>query len=167
MSEFWNDFQFVFGGNIPIVIITILKSAGYNSAISLEGMNEDEINVIEKFVQQNKHLVNSSEYCDTNPFVFLPGHKKILVLLGEKAKNFKPTKRKNDEFSLSEARLILKELIKSEMNNAHVPPTRNRYSDIIQWFSTYIYILSGKAAYEILCNNLAIPKVPSICKLIA
>lgn len=57
----------------------------------------------------------------------------------------------------------MKELINSMKLNQNLPPNGRRYSETLQSFATYIYMLSGKAAYEVLCRNLPLPQACTIC----
>lgn len=57
----------------------------------------------------------------------------------------------------------MKELINSLKQNENVPLNGCRYTEALQSFATYIYMLSGKAAYKVLCSNLPLPQACSIC----
>lgn len=164
-NDFWHSFETFIGMDIPNLLIEILSASGYDNALSVAEINIEEILIIENDVNKRlQYLLKDSDYysnCDV--FAFLPGHRKLLLLLAEKAKNFNPNKNKN-EWDLSNASVIMKELINSMKQNANVAPQGRRYSEIIQSFATYIYILSGKAAYEVLCSNLPIPQAVTICK---
>lgn len=104
-------------------------------------------------------------YAEISSFAFLPGQRKCLLSLGKYADAYiTSSKNATDGFSLSQCSTILKELITSTISNANTAPQGRSYSDIIQWFSTYIYMHSGKTAYEILSNNLPIPSVGTVCK---
>lgn len=64
-----------------------------------------------------------------------------------------------DDCNLTFGTFILKELVRSARQNSNLPPTRYRYSEEIQWFSTYVFLLCGRSAYEFLSYNLPIPSV--------
>lgn len=164
MSDFWSKLT---DGFVPEIIKSILNASGYDNILSLTDINEEEINVIEQFAYQNlKHLIEPQ--FDSNPFKFLPGHRKLILALGKKAEKYEPpnTRPNNSEYSLEHATTVMKELIKSMQENANVTSTRRRYSEIIKHLASYIYIVGGKAAYEVLCNNLPLPQVPTVCKLL-
>lgn len=165
--SFWDDFQLFLGEKIPRIVIEILIAAGYDSAISIADMNSEQIDEIEKFANQKlKSMLKDSElYSGSDVFSFLPGHRKLVIALGKHVKKYVSSKEeKPKDFDLSHASTIMKELITSMNENANVAPSRRRYSEIIQWFSIYIYIHSGRAAYEILSSNLPLPQVATICK---
>lgn len=164
MGDFWNNFQKFISHSVPKEIIEILIASGYDNFISVAGICEQEIKTIEKYAnEQLKHLLKFGQYPDCEQFVFLPGHRKLLVELALKAKEFEAKQmNKKDTFNLSSTTLIMKEFIKSMNVNANLPKNAHRYSDIIKSFATYIYILSGKAAYEVLCNNQPLPQASTI-----
>lgn len=171
MTDFWINFEKFVGSEIPPLIIKILKATAYNSALSIAVMNEEEIKQIEKFIRDRKldDLLNGSVYANSNEFAFLPGHRKLLLALGKKAEDYElissNAARLEKEIKFPCASFLMKELIDSMDNNSNVASKGRRYSDIIQNFSIYIYLLSGKAAYEVLCSNLPLPQVPTICEL--
>lgn len=64
----------------------------------------EEISSIEKFTDEKLSylLDKSQQYSIVKPFVFLPGHKKLLLTIGEKAKEYESVERfcttKGDSF---------------------------------------------------------------------
>lgn len=59
---------------------------------------------------------------------------------------------------------ILRELISSALTNFNRDPKGRKYSEILFDFAIYMYILAGKASYEVMCGNLPLPQVTTICK---
>lgn len=57
---------------------------------------------------------------------------------------------------------LLKSIIETAMQNFSKDPRGFRYSNLIHDFSMYIFMLGGKANYEIICANLPLPKVTTI-----
>lgn len=153
--------------SIPSTIVDILVANGYNDPISLSGINEQEIETIEQFVNDNLHTL-SEQYSCLKPFVFLPGHKKLLIGLGKKAEQFLQHTKKvmniHPSWNQSDITFLMSELIKSAQENSKKYPTRRRYTDSIKEFSSYIYMLAGKSAYEVLCANLPLPQASTIRK---
>lgn len=180
MSDFWNKFNSFLSGNIPSIVIEILAASGYDNATALSGLDEKEINEIEKFVHDNLQclLEKSSQYSTStrtsNTFSFLPGHKKLLFILGEKAEQYYEMQKKvssniyskciTRNESYENATPLMKELINSMEAISNVAPTGRRYSDACKNFAMYMYMLSGKAAYEALCNNLPLPQAATVCE---
>lgn len=168
-NNFWNDFQKFLGVDIPSDIIKILNANGYNNALSLSGMSLEDVDRIEQFTTEKLKdiLTETTLYSDMNSFCFLPGHKKLLLVLGEKSKEFQKshtssTLEKWNSLDLDGFSHVMKELINTAKNHVNVPLNSRRYSEIIQWFAIYIFILSGKRAYEVLSKNLPLPQVPTI-----
>lgn len=160
MSDFWNGFQLFVKQSIPSSIVDNLIATGYDNSISLFGLNEIEIKTIENLVN-GKFNSLAEQYSSSKPFEFLPGHKKLLTCLGKMAENYRPCAKKTDDWDISKASVLMQELVKSARENANA---RRRYSNVIMDFASYIYMRAGKCAYEILCANLPLPQVPTICK---
>lgn len=57
---------------------------------------------------------------------------------------------------------LLKEMITSALKNGNKPPQARRYSEVLLDFSMYMFMLSGRALYETLSENLPIPKSSTI-----
>lgn len=165
MNDFWNNFQSFVEYSVPVTIIDILSANGYDNPISLSGINEEEIQTIEEFTRKNLHTL-TLKYSRNKPFAFVPGHIKLLIDLGEKAEKYQEHVKKvtntNQSWNPSDATFLMNELIKSTHVNSNLIPTRRRYTDSLKDFSSYIYMLAGKSAYEVLCANLPIPQVATI-----
>lgn len=134
---------------ISTQIIDFLSARGFDNVLALSEIDMDDI----------AHMENQMKRS------LLQGEKKIIIALEKKAREYDESLRKTEkssDFDLSSVTFILKELVKSAMQNANVPPNRNRYSEAIQWFSTYIFLLSGKAAYEFISSNLMLPSISTI-----
>lgn len=106
-----------------------------------------------------------SSYSEMQVFAFLPGHRRTLTRLGKQAEEYITSKKSTSGLNPTQCTIIMNELINSMESNANRPPRARRYSEIILWFSIYIYILAGKASYEILSNNLYLPDVTTIGKI--
>lgn len=121
MNKFWIKFQSYLGNTIPQFIVDILCSAGYDSALSISELNDDDITVIENHVLQKSELLkNSDSYtenlAENSPFTFLPGHRKLLFTLKSKATNFIEENKKsivdNKSISTEEIELFSDEELK-------------------------------------------------------
>lgn len=158
---------------IPDSVIIILKCTGFEQKITLRALNAKSITEIEEFICENSSILSelptNSIYHRIKPFKFLPGHRVLI----ESIPKYMQDPRKEHECDEPESRFstpsyfstILKSLIENSQNNK----TRNikslRYSDIIQAFSTYVYLMAGRACYDTLSANLPIPKSTTICKI--
>lgn len=171
MTTFWNDFQTFVGVQIPYEIIEILTLNGYDSSLALDKIDDDEISVIESKIAGSKWIEvfkKSKYYLNWDPvqkFSLKPGHRKLIKVLGQKVATFeKEQASKSFMLDFSNASPIMKELLINLKVNENIAPNRRRYSEIVQWFSTYIFMLAGKAAYEVLCANLPIPQAATVCR---
>lgn len=59
---------------------------------------------------------------------------------------------------------VLKEIIRSAVEIYAKTPNLYRYSEFIQYFSLYLFLLCGRRGYELLCSNLPLPSTSTICK---
>lgn len=171
MNEFWPKFQTYVGKCIPCEIIQILIQNGYDNTLAMREITDDEISIIERAVGKKYEPVLEtsryySEWNSSEPFMFLPGHRKLIKELGKEVAKFMAyvDTREKADIHFPDAPSILKEMIKSLKQNKNVSKSHRRYSEALQWFSAYIFILSGKAAYEILCSNLPMPQAPTVCE---
>lgn len=96
-------------------------------------------------------------------FKFLPGHRLLLLSLPNHAMKISPqienriSTTQNQSFSV-----VLNELIKTAELNSGREMHHVRYSDIVRYFSTVIFLLGGKNLYETLVKNLPIPSSKTI-----
>lgn len=96
VNRFWSKFQNFIGGTVPELLIKILISAGYDNAIPLSNLDEDDIVILEAHTTTKlKELIKkNSLYSEVEPFQFLPGHKKTILNLRVKAEQFLENKKK-------------------------------------------------------------------------
>lgn len=181
----WNSFEEFLNEEIPECLKKILSVSGYENEISISNMKESDFKQIEEFV--NKHhrpmidcltCCKSAIYQAQEKFELLPGHKSLLLHLSQQMNlkrehysaptadssifretNFIERAQSEPAFSL-----LLKEFITNSVNNFKKMPNSRRYSEIIQDFSTYIYMLCGRKCYEVISSNLPMPQATTICK---
>lgn len=173
MTTFWNDFETFVGVQIPYEIMEILTLNGYDSSLALDQIDDDEINAIESKIVGSKWIEvfkKSKYYLNWDPvqkFSLIPGHRKLIKVLGQKVTTFEKEQVSNSKFdefvTFSNASPIMKELLINLKVNENIASNKRRYSEMIQWFSTYIFMLAGKAAYEVLSANLPIPQAATVC----
>lgn len=165
---------------IPQCIKIILQKSGYDSEMSLTALNENNLSEIELHIQKNHREIftnldccHSQTYRNQREFKLLPGHKGFILKIPEKL-NSNPRPHSlsmicqqlvERSSGLPTITNLLKELLEVAVKNENKSKTQYRYSDVIQFFSIYVYILSGRNCYEILSNNLPMPKVPTICEI--
>lgn len=163
---FWD----ILANDIPWEIVTILSHSGYDSIFSLYDIDEKEICIIEQSMGKKfETLLEKSEiyshWKSPEGFSFLPGHKKTIIQLGKRAKLVNESKDNTNDTDMTEIPFILKEMMNCFKMNKNVAPTRRRYSEPLRHFSIYIFILCGKAGYDVLSHNLPLPDSSTICKL--
>lgn len=116
-------------------------------------------------------------YKSLRKFRFLPAHRLIIFHLPSYATAILEANRTVDvnhsHEHLSTSRSIrdgteysffLRKLIESAEKNAGTTKNRFRYDEILQLFSTYIFLSCGRSCYETLSSNLPIPSKHTVCK---
>lgn len=152
---------------------SILSSFGYDNPYSLKCLNTNTTLIeLEEQVQKNNSIIgrftceHAERYKLSTKFEFLAGHRALLLNWCQNLNN--PVSKqddidafinKNPAFST-----ILKEIIKSALANHGKPPNTKRFSQTLMDFSVYIFIMAGRACYNVLSANLPIPKTGTICK---
>lgn len=168
----WSSFEKYLGKVIPECIKKILSETGFDDDLALENLKETDIKDIEHYV--NEHLptlVNSLTCCKSeiykaqNKFEFLPGHRRLIIHLAEGMRlKYAKIRDKNSAYILEQIEHpLLNELISNAIINFGKTPHSRRYTDIIQAFATYIYMICGRYCYEIISSNLPIPQASTIC----
>lgn len=158
------------GEPIPESVIIILKTTGHDQKISLKTLEAKSIAEIEEFITENPTILSelpaNSVYWRIKPFKFLPGHRALIENIPQFLEEDECNGSKSNSFSTPS---YFSTILTSLIENAHINSARNikslRYSDKIQAFSTYIYLMAGRACYDTLSANLPIPKSNTIGKL--
>lgn len=142
-------------------------------------MNEKCLNELEEHVNENRQILGQiiqSLDCDhanlygaLKRFQLLPGHRALFLSWCEiqrqsldqieHAENSRESLLNNPAFSI-----ILVEIIRSALNNHTKSPNARRFSKLLMNFCIYLYIMAGKACYELISANLPIPKAKTIRK---
>lgn len=156
------------------MLVKILKASGYCSNIALSGLNQDKICSLEKYVSNNlRNLLTNSVYtedlAEDGDFSFLPGHAAILLALPDCVKKFESnntskTPNLSEYINFLPLSFLMKEMIKTAVENSSKDAKHRKFSSVIQNFSTYIYMMCGKSCYEVLCQNLPLPQANTIRK---
>lgn len=137
-------------------------------------MTELQLNEFEDYINQNRRILTEclgncshiKSYQSNQNFKFLPGHKLLLLKVAQsppridKNQTFEPrfaSRFKHPGFST-----LLQHLIETALNNFEKAAANNRYSDLVMDFAIYIYIMAGKACYEIIAANLPLPSAVTI-----
>lgn len=150
----WQKFKCYLRDRVPEHLLGILEEAGYDNIFSLKLLNKEAVDELQKFTSE-----------------LLPGHRTVLMAFPSMVSEFEQHLKQIDvneihaQYSKNSIyTYILSTLIKTAQQNANKGPHQCRYSEELQYFAIYLYILCGKMSYEVLCNNLPLPKVPTIRK---
>lgn len=96
-SNFWCNFEQFIGGKIPDFIKIILIECGFEDEISIGQINESAIEKIEEYVRKNKELLKDIKFENEENFVFLLGHRCLLLELPNKVRDFIESKPKRSK----------------------------------------------------------------------
>lgn len=151
---------------IPSDVKVILMRSGFDTKTALLCLNEESIIEIEQFVDENRDVLKGTTYENiTNEFKFKPGHKIFILRLPDKLKDLEKIGCVNNEPKVFDFSFVLKTFIETAEKNDGKKSKGFRYNDVNRYFSTYIYLLCGRACYETLSANLPIPQASTIRKL--
>lgn len=148
----------------------ILDVNGFNDQSTLKCMTLESITEMEVFLNENWNAISSifagTFYESMKPFKFLPGHRALLKKISHhiQENRMKIEKKIDTRSSLNRFSQILKCLIEDAELNLDRAPKTYRYHEIIRSYATYLYLMCGKAAYEVLSANLPIPQASTIRK---
>lgn len=166
----------------------ILLENGYDSSCSLKLLDDSNLDDLENCVEKDwQTILSSIEKCSHfeiyskqqksgQKFKFLLGHRALLLNwckeLNKPAneetihdEHIDESKLEKLSFSIKHPAFspIMKELIISALINYKKSANNHRFADLLRDFAIYIYIMAGKAAYEIIAANIPLHK--SISKL--
>lgn len=189
IRDCWDEIEDIIRESLPKCIIKILSACGYDSMLGISGIDESAVTEVEQYVNNNRNIIRELECCFANTykrlekFRFLPGHRILILHLSNRinstferkqsgnSNNFvvnKQTASKNDSSDRETEKysFLLNLLIDSAKQNSGVAKNRYRYDEVVQLFSTYVFLSSGRSCYELLSSNLSIPSKYTICELI-
>lgn len=148
---------------------SILITCGFDIIASLRCINDEKLKIVEEYVEENRWIIEEmtckhlESYDKPTKFQFLPGHRAIIL---DWCQNEVTSRDETSHFTVKDAAFtpILSEIIANALSNHQKPPNLHRFSKMIMDFSIYIYIMAGRACYEILCANLSLPKSGTVGK---
>lgn len=149
----------------PVELKQILELSGFDTKSSLMSLKVETIVDIENYANENPDILKNTTYENTIKFKFKPGHKLRILLLPNQIKNLEESQvndsllSKTNNFSQ-----ILKTFIETAESNFGKPPNGFRCDEINRYFSTFVYLLCGRACYDTLSANLPIPTSHTIRK---
>lgn len=157
---------------------------GYDNQISIANLKEADLDLIDNYLNRSemRAVIDSLSCCKSEiykaqeKFELLPGHRTYILNLARQmilkqmshsdmVASTTPGLTFKEQAEIEPSLpFLLKEFINISLNNYKKMPNSHRYSNIIQDFATYIYILCGRYCYEVISKNLPMPKAPTICK---
>lgn len=155
-----------FGESLPMCIKKLLAVSGYDTFGSLRNITEESLEEIENHINTNSRTTiealcccHSEYYKSQEKFKFIPGHRCLIISLSKlnySAYESHYMVQNSQKFSY-----FLKELINAA---TMIEEKCSKYSDLIRWFATYIFLLCGRSCYEVLNHNLPLPSTRTVRK---
>lgn len=97
------------GNTIPEIIVKILVSSGYECPFLIANLDDEDVKTIQDHVTNKAaHILKGhSIYSEQASFELLPGHRKVLFALKQKAKEFCESQKKNNsDVAIEEVELL-------------------------------------------------------------
>lgn len=161
----WQKLETVIGETVPSCLKKVLTVCGYDTFSSITGIQNESILDIEKIMDGNFHATIQSFDCshadyykNLAEFKFLPGHSDFLRGISK----YKFTTVQNEYSRNTEYQPILQGML--DYLRQSTGKTHAKYSDLIRYFATYIFLKAGRSCYEFLRINLPLPSSKTICK---
>lgn len=161
----WTKVEEINREKLPKCIKEILNSCGYDTFGSLNGISEESLKEIENHINTSRATIEALDCCyseyykSQDEFKLLPGHRDLIVTLSKL--NYFANEQPHSVHDSQKFSFVLKELI----NTATMIENKcSKYSDIIRWFATYIFLLCGRSCYEVLNHNLPLPSTRTVRK---
>lgn len=184
-SPAWSAIEDIICDSLPSCVKIVLSESGYDSLLSINSINESIMFEVENFVNENRNITATLDCCfshtykNLEQFRFLPAHRLLILRLPfyvnkmfgpDRVANTKGITQQNPFIGTcgrkgaTEYSFLMTKLIESAEENAGVAKNRYRYDEILQLFSIYIFLCSGRDCYEVLSSNLPIPSKHTVCK---
>lgn len=165
----WIPFENFIGEEIPRCVKSVLNLCGYTTVFSLVEISEIHVKEMELHMNMKRIAIhwqcNHSDYYENlEEFEFLPGHMTIILALPKYASAYQQTLRTTFLEPNASFSFILNELIRTAEVNEHKDANHASYPKTVRFFSTYIFLLCGRACYEMLRANLPLPSTKTIRK---
>lgn len=154
---------------IPKCVQFILNETGFNTKWALEAIKSEHILQIEEYFNENYDRLSSgllgSIYENMVPFKVAPGHRVLIESLPKYVKTLKPGDLNVSKVDCSNTySTVLKLLIDAAKYNGERDKKGHRFHEYLQYYATYIYLMSGRALYDTIAANMMIPQSNTICK---
>lgn len=146
---------------IPTDIVKILSACAFDSELSFWSITSETIDDIENFVNEDISVLENTSYEGVHNFNLKPGHKSFILNLPNRM-NYLKEKKIDVPCTISGFSQILRTFIETAEANFGKHPNGFRYGQTNRHFSTFIYLMCGRACYDALCANLPIPQASTI-----
>lgn len=170
----WQGLEIFLGETLPICVKSVLSLCGYDTIFSLQYIDQDSVNTMEKHINENEmqkikqfSCCHSEYYAKKEIFKLLPGHVVILLSLPNHVKKYLESIESDNQHPrkhIENYSFILREMIETAEINMYRDKHHANYSDTIRFFATYVFLLCGRSCYEMLRLNLPFPSVKTIRK---
>lgn len=150
---------------IPKDIVKILDACSFDTDLSFWAITAETIDDIEEFVNDDLSVLENTSYEGVNKFKLKPGHKSFILNLPIRLTYLKE-KQIDEPCKISEFSQILRTFIETAEANFGNHPNGFRYDQINRHFSTFIYLMCGRACYDALSANLPIPQASTIGEIL-
>lgn len=156
---------------IPLDILKILESCGFDTDDTLLSIDSEAIADIENYINDNLEVLIGTSYENIKCFKLKPGHKIFLQNLPNSFKlwieeSSNEEKKNSTSDNVQDFSYVLQTFIQTAQSNAGKRKQGFRYNEINRYFSIYIYLMCGKACYEVLSANLPMPQANTIRELL-
>lgn len=120
-KRFWFNFENFCKGKVPSCLKKFLLEFGFDSDITIESINSDSIDTLEKHIDQRKSVLKNTVYknCinDNKPFEFKLGHRICLLGLPDRIREYKKSiVPKKKEAKTLQSEEVLKNVIVEKLN---------------------------------------------------
>lgn len=148
----------------------ILKKSGFDTPEYLCGLTEFQLNQLEENINLNRTMFENiqieclhiANYKNNQNFKFLFGHRFLILNFAKIPAPTDTNRTFARTFEHPSFPILLKQMIKTALNNYEKSSTSNRYPELLMDFAIYIYIMGGKACYEVVAANLPLPSTNTI-----
>lgn len=146
-----------------------MRKSGFDTPGNLYGLTELQLSQLEQEINPSifenldtgcPHIKAYKDASESKKFRFLIGHRLQIL----KAAQIQPRSNENSAFEHPGFSVLLQAMINTALNNYEKSANNNRYTDLITDFAIYIYIMAGKACYEVISANLPLPAASTISK---
>lgn len=177
----WCIVEKIIGETLPECIKLFLSLCGYDTLTSLSYFSRECLTDIETHISKNLDQIQLLDCChaeiykaQNHGFSLIPGHRDLVLAVSEQISIHLATQKNQHKTSCNNLNeviqrhaslsVIMKELVKTSLQNAELSKNNAEYSDNIRFFATYVFILCGRSCYEVLRKNLSLPSVSTVCK---